>query len=88
MAVAIGERAADIDRFLPALRIRWQEAGGPSVQTPQRSGFGRLLLERALRADLDAAVQLDFAPAGLECVIKFPLDRFGPPADSQSATMQ
>ena len=44
------------------LRIRWQESGGPSVQTPQRSGFGRLLLERVLRADLDAAVQLDFAP--------------------------
>ena len=70
------------------LRIRWQESGGPSVQTPQRSGFGRLLLERALRADLDAAVQLDFAPAGLECIIRFPLDRFSPSPDSQSATMQ
>jgi PAS domain S-box-containing protein len=70
------------------LRIRWQESGGPSVQTPQRSGFGRLLLERVLRADLDAAVQLDFAPSGLECIIRFPLDRFSPPPDSQSATMQ
>ncbi|MGB9365020.1 MAG: PAS domain S-box protein [Xanthobacteraceae bacterium] len=70
------------------LRIRWQETGGPAVQTPQRSGFGRLLLERALRSDLDAAVQLDFAPAGLECVIRFPLDRFSPSRDSQPATMQ
>jgi hypothetical protein len=41
-----------------------------------------------LRADLDAAVQLDFAPSGLECIIRFPLDRCSPPPDSQSATMQ
>jgi PAS domain S-box-containing protein len=70
------------------LRIRWQEGSGPSVPAPQRSGFGRLLLERALRADLDADVRLDFAPAGLECIITFPLDRTSPSPDSQSATMQ
>jgi PAS domain S-box-containing protein len=69
------------------LRIRWQESGGPSVQEPQRRGFGRLLLERALRADLDAEVQLEFAPAGLECVITFPLDRFSVSRDQQ-LTMQ
>jgi len=65
------------------LRIRWQECGGPAVQVPQRRGFGRLLLERALRADLDADVQLDFAPAGLECVITFPLELSSPLRDSQ-----
>ena len=70
------------------LRIRWQESGGPSVQVPQRSGFGRLLLERALRADLDADVRLDFAPAGLECIITFPLDRSSPSRDSQPITTQ
>ena len=70
------------------LRIRWQETGGPSVQTPQRSGFGRLLLERALRADLDADVRLDFAPVGLECIITFPLDRSSPSRDSQPITTQ
>ena len=70
------------------LRIRWQESGGPSVPAPQRSGFGRLLLERALRADLDADVRLDFAPAGLECIITFPLDRSGPSHDSQTITTQ
>jgi PAS domain S-box-containing protein len=65
------------------LRIRWQECGGPAVQVPQRRGFGRLLLERALRADLDADVQLDFAPAGLECLITFPLELSSPSRDSQ-----
>jgi PAS domain S-box-containing protein len=70
------------------LRVRWRESSGPSVQTPQRSGFGRLLLERALRADLDADVRLDFAPAGLECIMTFPLDRSSPSPDSQSTTTQ
>ena len=70
------------------LRICWQESGGPAVQAPERTGFGRLLLERALRSDLDAEVQLDFAPAGLECIITFPLDRFSPSRDSQPLTMQ
>jgi PAS domain S-box-containing protein len=70
------------------LRIRWREFGGPAVQTPERRGFGRLLLERALRADLDAEVQLDFAAAGLECIITFPLDRSRPSHDGQPLTMQ
>ena len=70
------------------LRIRWREFGGPVVQTPERRGFGRLLLERALRADLDADVRLDFAAAGLECSITFPLDRTSASHDGQPLTMQ
>jgi PAS domain S-box-containing protein len=70
------------------LRIRWQESGGPEVQAPERSGFGRLLLERALGSDLDAEVQLKFAPAGLECIITFPLDRFDPLRDSQPPALK
>jgi len=70
------------------LRIRWREFGGPAVRTPERRGFGRLLLERALRSDLDAEVELDFAASGLECVISFPLDRSSPSPDSQPLTMQ
>ncbi|MEJ0078147.1 MAG: PAS domain S-box protein [Alphaproteobacteria bacterium] len=70
------------------LRIRWREFGGPAVQAPERRGFGRLLLERALRSDLDAEVDLDFAATGLECVITFPLDRSSPSRDGQPLTMQ
>ena len=70
------------------LHIHWRESGGPAVPTPERRGFGRLLLERALRADLDAEVQLNFASAGLECIITFPLDRFSPTRDTQPFTMQ
>ena len=56
------------------LRIRWIETGGPSVAPPARSGFGRLLLERALASDLGGEVQLDFAEDGLRCAIAIPLD--------------
>ena len=56
------------------LRIRWSETGGPPVRPPVRSGFGRLLLERALASDLGGDVQLDFDEAGLKCAVAIPLD--------------
>ena len=56
------------------LHLDWIERGGPAVQRPQRSGFGRLLLERALRADLRGHVELKFAPGGLRCSIIGALD--------------
>jgi two-component sensor histidine kinase len=56
------------------LRIRWTETGGPSVRPTGRSGFGRLLLERALASDLGGGVQLDFAEDGLRCAIAIPLE--------------
>jgi len=54
--------------------IEWRESGGPPVVAPQHSGFGRLLLERALAADLRGAVALDFRPEGLVCRITLPLE--------------
>jgi two-component sensor histidine kinase len=56
------------------LVISWNESGGPPVIAPRRSGFGRLLLERALASDLRGDVRLDFAEAGLRCEIAVPLD--------------
>jgi PAS domain S-box-containing protein len=56
------------------LTIRWAETGGPAVTPPRRSGFGRLLLERALASDLRGQVKLDFAEDGLRCEIDVPLD--------------
>jgi PAS domain S-box-containing protein len=56
------------------LQIRWIESGGPAVERPARSGFGRLLLERALASDLKGSVDLDFAAEGLRCHIAIPLE--------------
>jgi PAS domain S-box-containing protein len=57
------------------LVIHWTEQGGPQVAQPKRSGFGRLLLERALAADVKGKVHMDFAESGLRCDIVVPLGR-------------
>jgi PAS domain S-box-containing protein len=51
------------------LRLEWNESGGPVVTPPTRSGFGRLLLEQALKSDLRGEVNLQFLPHGLQCLI-------------------
>lgn len=61
------------------LTIQWTESNGPPVAPPQRSGFGRLLLERALAADLKGEVDLEFAERGLRCTIVLPLDELTAP---------
>jgi PAS domain S-box-containing protein len=66
--------AWEVTRAPSELRIRWTESGGPSVRPPTRSGFGRLLLERALAADLQGKVELSFAETGLLCDITVPLE--------------
>jgi PAS domain S-box-containing protein len=55
------------------LYISWVESGGPAVSQPDRTGFGRLLLERVLASDLGGTVELDFAETGLRCTIILPL---------------
>jgi PAS domain S-box-containing protein len=57
------------------LTLVWRERGGPPVAPPTRTGFGTRLLRRALGADLDGTVRLDFAPEGLVCTFDFPLPR-------------
>jgi PAS domain S-box-containing protein len=57
-----------------ALGIRWIESGGPPVSRPERSGFGRLLLERAVASDLNGEVRLHFAADGLRCEFTLPLE--------------
>jgi PAS domain S-box-containing protein len=48
-----------------SLAITWEEKGGPPVAPPARAGFGRLLLERAVIADLNSRAALTFAPEGV-----------------------
>lgn len=59
------------------LEIVWTESGGPVVAAPSRNGFGRILLERALTAELHGTVAMQFAPVGLTCTIRFPLSYDG-----------
>jgi PAS domain S-box-containing protein len=54
------------------LVVTWKEKGGPAVTPPERSGFGRVMIERALTSDLQGKVALAFEPEGLKCVIELP----------------
>jgi two-component sensor histidine kinase len=57
----------------PALLVEWVESGGPPVKKPERQGFGSKLIQRGLAQQLGGEIKLDFAPAGIRCVITFPL---------------
>jgi len=66
--VTIGWEVAG-DRF----RLRWQEHGGPAVSVPLRTGFGSLMIERALAAQVDGEVNIEYAEGGVVCSIDAPL---------------
>ena len=54
-------------------QLRWQEAGGPPVKTPDHKGFGLRMIERALASDLSGSVTMQFEESGLSCTIDAPL---------------
>ncbi|MFC3125407.1 sensor histidine kinase [Pseudoroseomonas globiformis] len=57
----------------PAVAIIWQERNGPTVEAPERRGFGSHLLEFGLAYELGGTAQLEFAPHGVNCRIRMPL---------------
>jgi PAS domain S-box-containing protein len=48
------------------LVLSWTEAGGPIVEVPTRKGFGSRLIAYSA-ADLSAALDIAYEPAGLRC---------------------
>lgn len=52
--------------------VFWRESGGPAVTSPDRSGFGTLLLERSLPFDLGGSSTIDYNPSGLEARFVLP----------------
>jgi PAS domain S-box-containing protein len=57
-----------------ALQIEWQEQGGPAVAEPQQRGFGSKLIEGSVAAELGGSARLLFAPEGLRCEMRIPLE--------------
>lgn len=54
------------------IEIVWAEAGGPNVATPDRRGFGSLVIERNLSRSVEANVDLTFGPDGVRCRMIIP----------------
>jgi PAS domain S-box-containing protein len=57
------DRSAKVD-------LQWQEDAGPPVAPPTRKGFGSRLLA-ASAVQLDAQLDIDYAPSGLRCRLRF-----------------
>lgn len=53
------------------LALRWIELGGPSVNAPERKGFGSHLIEGTI-SQLGGEVRFDWRPEGLICEIALP----------------
>ncbi|MCA1713582.1 MAG: PAS domain S-box protein [Gammaproteobacteria bacterium] len=70
------------------LRLRWTESGGPVVSAPVRRGFGSRLIADGLSFELDGKVALEFAPAGVRCMIDVPLAESGPDAVALTSRAQ
>ena len=68
---SVEERDADTER----LTLSWREIGGPPVLPPTRRGFGSRLIVGGLAHQLDGEVDLDFAPEGVCCTIRFDIPR-------------
>jgi len=52
------------------IRLIWLEADGPPVSPPVTKGFGSRLLSASAR-QLGGEIDIDYAPAGLRCELRF-----------------
>jgi PAS domain S-box-containing protein len=55
------------------LFIKWQESGGPIVATPEREGFGSIVLQRTALQIPGSSASLQFLPSGVVWELKAPL---------------
>jgi len=54
------------------VEIVWRERGGKRVAKDVSQGFGTSFIVRSLQYELGGTAVLDFAPEGLQCVMRFP----------------
>ncbi len=76
-------RTRQVDGQNERLAIEWAEEGLPSRDgsPPQRSGYGRKLIEQALPYTLDAETSYELSDVALRCSIELPLGGSGKPED-------
>ncbi|WP_233859955.1 CheR family methyltransferase [Paraburkholderia sp. HD33-4] len=65
-----------------SLVFDWRESGLKTTPDASRTGFGRQLIEKALKFSLHATTELTFNPDGVSCHIEIPL----PAAQEQDTT--
>ncbi|PDQ22424.1 histidine kinase [Mesorhizobium sanjuanii] len=56
------------------LVLTWRESGGPAVVTPERQGFGSILIRRSLAKVISSEVTHEYRPEGVFAEISMPLE--------------
>ncbi|UVK40177.1 GAF domain-containing protein [Mesorhizobium sp. AR10] len=56
------------------LILTWRESGGPQVASPERHGFGSILIRRSLAKVISSEVTHEFRPEGVFAEISMPLE--------------
>ena len=60
------------------LRVTWDERGGPPVpREPARRGFGAMVIDGTIEAQLGGLIERRWARDGLSCIIEVPLEHRG-----------
>jgi two-component sensor histidine kinase len=60
------------------LRLEWVESGGPPVVPSKRTGFGSKLIDRVLRVQLQAELELERAEEGMRLRTSIPIPQDDP----------
>jgi len=68
-----------------SIALSWKEDGGPPVVPPKRKGFGSVLLERMVKAQLDGETKIEFRPEGVACTVTAKLPKLNVAADRAGA---
>jgi len=66
------------------LVVIWQETGGPSVETPRKSGYGTGVVRHLIPYEFGGTVDFSFAPEGVRCRLEIPFDRVS--SDNRNAS--
>lgn len=68
----------------PLLWVEWRERDGPVVAAPTHQGFGSRFIEGSVQAELQGTARLQYAAAGVRCLMEIPLDAALLDADAKS----
>ena len=54
--------------------LQWMERDGPTVHSPERKGFGLVLIEGQVRSQMEGEIDFRFPPEGFCMELSFPLE--------------
>ncbi|MEJ6393890.1 HWE histidine kinase domain-containing protein [Gymnodinialimonas sp. 2305UL16-5] len=72
LSVQDGSIAVALSKTASGARITWVEQGGPRVVAPNRTGFGTMLIEKAIPFELGGESEIVFNPTGVSASIFVP----------------